>query len=137
MRGLLVALMADEPDLEVVAEIEEESEITRVIDETTPEFLIVTLRSPGFSAVQCESLLRRHPHMKILALAKDGNSFIYFSASLGIHATTLECSDTGISSKGYFPNKLSDLMNGVAFRSATMHVLQCSGCVTRGVPTIT
>jgi hypothetical protein len=54
------------------------------------------LKSEGFSTGQCESLLRRHPEMKILAVAKDGNSFIYYSASLGIHATTLECSETGI-----------------------------------------
>lgn len=96
MRDLLVSLMADQPDLEIVAEIEDESEIFRVIDETTPEFLIITLKSPAFTAGQCEFLLRRHPDMKILALAKDGNSFVYYSATLGIHATTLECSDTGI-----------------------------------------
>lgn len=96
MRDLLVALMADQPDLEVVAEIEEESEILSVIDQMTPEFLIVTLKSPGFGAGQCECLLHRHPDMKILAVAKDGNSFIYYSASLAIHATTMECSETGI-----------------------------------------
>lgn len=96
MRELLVETMTDQPDIEVVAEIEDESEISRMIDEFTPEFLIVTLQPAGIRASHCEAYLRRHPDIKILALASDGNSFIFYSASVEIHTKVLEGSEEGI-----------------------------------------
>jgi chemotaxis response regulator CheB len=98
MRELMVELMADQPDIEVVAEIQDEAEISRVVQETTPEFLIISLKAPHVRASCCESLIRLQPDMKILAIASDGNSFVFYSASesLGVHATTLEGSEAGI-----------------------------------------
>jgi DNA-binding NarL/FixJ family response regulator len=96
MRELMVLTMMDQPDIEVVAEVQDEGEISRVVKETAPEFLIVSLKAPSIRESYCESLLRLCPDMKILALANDGNSFIFYSASLGIHATTLEGSEAGI-----------------------------------------
>jgi DNA-binding NarL/FixJ family response regulator len=96
MRELMVLTMIDQPDIEVVAEVQDEQEIARVVKETAPEFLIVSLKAPDIRESYCESLLRLCPDMKILALANDGNSFIFYSASLGVHATTLEGSEAGI-----------------------------------------
>ena len=96
MRELLVETMTDQPDIEVVAEIEDESEISRMIDELPLEFLIVTLQPSGIRASHCETFLRRHPDMKILALASDGNSFIFYTASVAIHKKVLEGSEQGI-----------------------------------------
>jgi chemotaxis response regulator CheB len=96
MRELLVETMTDQLDIEVVAEIVDESEISRMIDELTPEFLIVTLQPSGIRASHCQAYLRRHPDMKILALASDGNSFIFYSASVEIHTDVLEGSEAGI-----------------------------------------
>jgi DNA-binding NarL/FixJ family response regulator len=96
MRDVVVSTMSDQPDIKVVAEIEDESQISSVIDQTTPDFLIVTLQPTGIRASDCEALLRRHPDMKVLALAQDGNSFIFYSASLEIHTKVLEGSEDGI-----------------------------------------
>jgi DNA-binding NarL/FixJ family response regulator len=96
MRDLLVTIMGDEPDVQVVAIIEDESQILRMVEESSPEFLITTLESPGSPETLCEFLLRRYPHMKIVALAPDGNSVMFYSASVGINKTALECSETGI-----------------------------------------
>lgn len=96
MRDLIVSTMTDQADVEVVAIIEDESKILQVVEQTAPEFLITTLGSPGSPTSLCESLLRLHPAMKIVALASDGNSVMFFSASVGIHRSPLECSETGI-----------------------------------------
>jgi DNA-binding NarL/FixJ family response regulator len=86
MRELIAMSLADEKDVEVVAQISDEAEISRVIEENTPEFLIVTRDSRRFGSSAREAVLQRHPEMKILALASDGNSFTLYSASDGIRS---------------------------------------------------
>jgi DNA-binding NarL/FixJ family response regulator len=96
MRELIAMSLADEADVEVVADITDEAEIFRVIEETTPEFLIVALDSRCFGPSARETMLQRHPGMKILALAGDGNSFTLFSASDGIRSMVFEGSEAEI-----------------------------------------
>jgi DNA-binding NarL/FixJ family response regulator len=96
MRELMVMTLGDEEGVEVVAEIIDETEISRTIEETRPEFLIVSLDSARFGAEAREATLRRHPDMKILALASDGNSFAVFSALDGIRTLIHEGSEEEI-----------------------------------------
>ena len=96
MRELMVMTLDDEQDVEVVAEIIDEMEISRTVDETKPEFLIVALDSERFGAEAREAILRQHPDMKILALASDGNSFAVFSVLEGISTVIHEGSEEEI-----------------------------------------
>jgi DNA-binding NarL/FixJ family response regulator len=96
MRELIAMSLADAENVAVVAQIGDEAEIPRVIDETTPEFLIVALDSRRFGSSARETMLERHPEMKILALATDGNSFTLFSASDGIRSVIHEGSEAEI-----------------------------------------
>ena len=80
--------LAQEEDVEVVAQIGDETEISRVIEEINPEFLIVSLDSRRFGPLAREDMLQRHPQLQIMALASDGNSFTLFSASDGIRSMT-------------------------------------------------
>jgi hypothetical protein len=96
MRELIVMSLSDEADVEVVADITDEAKIFQVIEETMPEFLIVALASRPFSPSAREAMLQRHPGMKILALAGDGNSFTLFSASDGIRSVVFEGSEAEI-----------------------------------------
>jgi DNA-binding NarL/FixJ family response regulator len=96
MRELMVMTLEDEEGVEVVAEIIDETEISRTIEGTTPEFLIVSLDSVRFGALAREAMLRRHPDMKILALASDGNSFAVFSVLDGIRTVIHEGSEEEI-----------------------------------------
>jgi DNA-binding NarL/FixJ family response regulator len=88
MREVIAMSLADEDDVELVADITDEADISRVIEETTPDFLIVSLDSRGFGPSAREDMLQRHPEMQIMALASDGNSFTLFSASNGIRSMT-------------------------------------------------
>ena len=78
--------LALEGDIEIVADIIDEVEISRVVEETKPEYLIVSLDSRRFGRPEREDMLQRHPEMQIMALASDGNSFTLFSASDGIRS---------------------------------------------------
>ena len=88
--------LADEEDVEVVAQVSDEAEISRVIEANTPEFLIVARDSRRFGSSAREAMLQRHPEMKILALASDGNSFTLYSASDGIRSIVHEGSEAEI-----------------------------------------
>lgn len=88
--------LADEEDVEVVADITDEAEISRVVEEATPEFLIVSLDSWRFGPPAREDMLQRHPEMQIMALASDGNSFTLFSASDGIRSMTYKVPEAEI-----------------------------------------
>ena len=86
MRESIATSLGYEEDIEIVANVSDEAEITGVIEATMPEFLIVGLDSRRFGPSAREDTLQRHPEMKILAIASDGNSFTLFSASDGVRS---------------------------------------------------
>lgn len=96
MRELLMSTISDQPDIEIVAEIQEESEIAKAVDDTQPDFLIVALerhdRLPNF----CQSILQSHPQVKIIAIAPDRNSTVFYWASLRVQSNQIEASEAGV-----------------------------------------
>lgn len=91
-----MATMADQPDIEIVAEIQDESDIPSVVEKTAPEFLIIALDSSLRRPSMCDALLRQFPGIKILALAPEGHWSVFYWASFDIHALDLETSEDGI-----------------------------------------
>ena len=63
---------------------------------TQPDFLIIALHESDQRPKICDVLLRRHPKMKILALAPERNSSIFVWATCDIHSSTVEASEAGI-----------------------------------------
>jgi hypothetical protein len=61
-----------------------------------PDFLIVALdrhdRLPDF----CQSILQSHPQIKIIAIASDRNSTVFYRASLRIESNQIEASEAGV-----------------------------------------
>jgi chemotaxis response regulator CheB len=96
MRDLVLETIREQPDLEIVAEIQDEEEISRVVDATSPDFLIVALNEFDQPSVLCDVLLRRHPEMKILAIAPERNVGVFYWATLSIHTSRVESSEAGI-----------------------------------------
>jgi chemotaxis response regulator CheB len=96
MRELIMATMADQPDIEIVAEIQDESDIPGVVEKTAPEFVIIALDSPLQRPSMCDALLRQFPGIKILALAPEGRWSVFYWASFDIHSLDLETSEAGI-----------------------------------------
>lgn len=96
MRELVVATIEDQPDIEIVGEVTDESELADVVDQVQPDVLILALDEPEKRMGQCGFLLGRHPQMKIVALAPEQNRGIFYWAIVDIRIKPLECSEAGI-----------------------------------------
>jgi chemotaxis response regulator CheB len=96
MRELVLETISEQPDIEIVAEIQNEDEIIGVVEGTQPDVLIVTLDDSDQRPRFCDSLLRRYPEMKILALAPERNRSILYWRSFDIHESPVEASEEGI-----------------------------------------
>lgn len=96
MRELIAASISDQPDIQVVQEIEEETDVQDAVDRTQPDFLIVTLdRNSGLPEF-CQLILQKRPQMKIIAIAPDRNMTVFYSASLQVKSHQIEASETGV-----------------------------------------
>ena len=96
IRELVLATIADQPDIEVVGEVQNEADILETVEEQRPDFLIVALDSAGKRPAVCDMLLSKFPDMKILALAPERNSSVFYWASIDIHSFNVEASEEGI-----------------------------------------
>jgi DNA-binding NarL/FixJ family response regulator len=96
MRELVLATIADQPDIEVVGETPDETEITELIERTHPDFLIIALEDPEVRPGLCGFLLGRYPQMKILAVASEGNASIFFWAFVDIRSRKVQASEDGL-----------------------------------------
>lgn len=96
MRELILETVRLQPDIEVVAEVENEADIARTVEENTPDYLIVALDESDKYPAVCDGLLHRYPRMKVLALAARRNVSLFFWASFNIESIPVEPSEDGI-----------------------------------------
>jgi DNA-binding NarL/FixJ family response regulator len=96
MRELILGTIAEELNIDVVAEVQNEVEIVKVVDDTHPDFLIVSLNASSQRPAVCDILLKRYPELKILALAPERNSGMFYWASFDVHEIPVESSEAGI-----------------------------------------
>ena len=96
IRELILATIADQPDIEVVGEVKNEADLLPTVEEQRPDFLIVALDSPESRPPVCDMLLSKFPDMKILAVAPEHNSSVFYWASIDIHSFDVEASEEGL-----------------------------------------
>jgi|SRR5580704_15554644 DNA-binding NarL/FixJ family response regulator len=96
MRDLILATITECSDIEVVGEVESEADITRHVEKTQPDCLIITLDQTDTQPSICDSLLRDFPEMKILALSAGHDCSMFFWASTQIHSRSVEPSENGV-----------------------------------------
>lgn len=96
MRELILEALADQPDIEIVGEVANDAQIADRVEQTLPDFLVIALDEPDIRPLLCETLLRHHPDMRIIAVAPDRNYSVYYWASLDIHSSDIEASEEGI-----------------------------------------
>jgi len=58
--------------------------------------VVIALDQPGKRPAICDVLLREHPEVRVIAVAPERNSIVYYWASLNIHANDIEASEEGI-----------------------------------------
>jgi len=96
MRELVLATVGDQPDIQIVGEIEDEMDIENAIATTRPDFLIVALEKSNRLSPICDSVLQNHPQLKVIAIAFDRNSTMFYWASLEIKSNRIEASENGV-----------------------------------------
>jgi AmiR/NasT family two-component response regulator len=96
MRELVMATIADQPDIDIVGEVLDASKIVDTVEQVQPDVLILVLADPEKQISQCGFLLGRYPNMRILALAPESNRCLFYWATVEIHAKPLESSEAAI-----------------------------------------
>lgn len=96
MRELVLATISDQPDIEIVGVLEDEAFILGTVEQSPPDVLIVGLDRSEDRPHICDVLLDRFPHMRILALAAERNSTMFYWASLDIRSNRIENSEESI-----------------------------------------
>jgi chemotaxis response regulator CheB len=96
MRELILATLADEPNVEIVGEVGEDMEIADAVVQTSPDILVIALDDPRKRPQICDLLLHDHPGLRIIAVASKENYSVFYWASFDIHASEIEASEEGI-----------------------------------------
>jgi chemotaxis response regulator CheB len=96
MRETILTTFADQPDIEIVGEVADESEIFESVKKTLPDFVVVALDHPGERPPICDILLREHPEVRVIAVSQANNYVVYYWASLDIHSSNIEASEEGV-----------------------------------------
>jgi chemotaxis response regulator CheB len=96
MRETILSTFADQPDIEIVGEVVDDSEIVESVKKTLPNFVVIALDRPGERPRVCDDLLREHPEVRIIAVAPAKNYVVYYWASLDIHSSNIEPSEEGM-----------------------------------------
>jgi len=94
MRELVLATISDQPDIEVLGEVADDSKIAQVVADSHPHFVIIALDRPDERPAICDYLLEHHPLVKVLAVAPEQNSSVFFWSD--IRSTAIESSEEGI-----------------------------------------
>ena len=96
MRELILSTFADQPDIEIVGEVSDESKIVETVNKTRPHFVVIALDQPEKRPLICDDLLREHPTMRIIAVAPQKNFVVHYWASFDIHSSNIEASEHGM-----------------------------------------
>lgn len=96
MRELVLAVIADQPDIEIIGEIEDTHGLAEAVEDTEPDVLIIALDDADKRIAQCGFLLGRYPQMKILALAPEENRGVFYWATVDVRTKPLISSEAGI-----------------------------------------
>lgn len=94
MRDLVLATVSDQPDIEVLGALEDESQIAQAVADMQPDFVIVGLDKAHERPAICDYLLSHHPLIKVLAVAADEDNSVFFWSD--IRSAAIESSEQGI-----------------------------------------
>jgi len=100
MRELLLATIADQPDMEVAAEVSSDTDLVGAAAEYRPDFIIISAERSYERPPVCDDLLAQNPQAIILALAPELKRTEFSWAVIDRGSMYVETSDQGISEQG-------------------------------------
>ena len=96
MREVVLEVISGQPDIEVVAEVQDDSQIVDLVGDLRPDWLVIAHDEPDSMPMICDPLFDRCPHLKILTLASKNNDCIFYWATMSIRSSRVESSEKGI-----------------------------------------
>jgi DNA-binding NarL/FixJ family response regulator len=96
IRELMMETIADQPDIDIVGEVTNEADLAKAVNRTQPDFIIVALEKHNRLPAACHSILQEHPNLKVIAIAPDRNSSMFYWASLRVQSNKIETSEDGV-----------------------------------------
>ncbi len=96
LRDLVAALIAQQPDLEVVGELYDEKDLVPAVEALVPDVLVVGLDESDQISPICATLLAKRPDLKILGVAFEKNISVYFWADVEVRSRPIENSERGL-----------------------------------------
>ena len=96
MRELILTTLADQPDIEIVGQVADEANILESVAATHPDFIVIAQDKMGKRPDVCDTVLRLHPEVRIIAVAANENYSVHYWMSLDIHSHDVEPSEEGI-----------------------------------------
>jgi len=96
MREVVLALIFDQPDIEVLGEVRDDSELAEMVAECRPDFVIIALDSTEKRPEICDAVFQSNPRTSILALAPERNTGLLFWVVTTVRSKCVESSEEGI-----------------------------------------
>ena len=96
MREVVIDTFAGQPDITIVGEVSDDSEIVARVEETHPDFLFIALDDPRERPPVCDAILRSHPEVNIIAVSARDDRSVRYWASFNIHSAVIESSEEAI-----------------------------------------
>jgi len=96
MREVVLEVISGQPDIEVVAEVQDDSKIVDLVGDLRPDWLVIAHDESDSRPIICDPLFDRYPNLKILTLASKNNDCIFYWATMSIRSSRVESSEKGI-----------------------------------------
>jgi AmiR/NasT family two-component response regulator len=96
LRELVLSTLSEQAGIKIVGEVENEKDIPSLVEDTKPDFLLIALDESQRRPPLCDQLLRKLPHLRIIAVAPNTNLGIFYWASIEIHSATMEASEEAL-----------------------------------------
>lgn len=90
MRELIMATISDQPDIDIVAELQDYSAIEAAIETTNPDCVIVALDESDHLPLECYPVMRRHTQVNIIAVAPKHDAVFFYWSSFEIRSKRIE-----------------------------------------------
>ena len=96
MREIVLEIVSAQPDIEVMAEVQDDSAIVELVGQLHPDWVVIALDDSDNKPSICDLLFGRYPDLKILALDSGRNNCIFYRATMSIRSSRVESSEKGI-----------------------------------------
>ena len=96
MRELIVDTLTDQPDMEIVGEVTDDAEIASEVAKNLPDLVVISMDESGKRPALCDSILHKHPEVRIIAIGFQKSRSAFYWATFSIHSSEFESSEEGI-----------------------------------------